>query len=105
METNDFLNAMQQEAPKMTEEQPKISSGAEKTLIMLAKAILICGILATMIFIMLFIYALSDYDNEEATIFLICSISILFGTLISWSTMRVFANISITLKEILNKIK
>lgn len=100
METNDF-NAMQQEHQK----QPEFSSGAEKTLTMLAKIILIFGILATMIFIMLFIYALSDYDDEEATVFLICSISILFGTLITWSTMRVFANISITLKEILNKIK
>lgn len=103
METNDFLNAMQQETPKMTEEQPKISSGAEKTLIMLAKITLICGILVTIVFIVLFLSEIDDPD--ESIVFLICAISILFGTLISWSTMRIFANISITLKEILNKIK
>lgn len=103
METNDFLNAMQQEAPKMTEEQPKISSGAEKTLIMLAKITLICGIIVTIIFITFFLFNIED--PEESIVFLICAISILFGTLISWSIMRVFANISIALKEILNKIK
>jgi hypothetical protein len=73
---------------------------AENVLSVLANIILICGIIATIVSCLVIFD--SGFDMFE--LYLLPA-SILIGTLITWSTMKVFANISITLKEIKDKMK
>lgn len=106
METNDFMEAMQQEAPIKTNKHLETLSGVEKTLRVLADIILVCGGIATIICAFSIIFIRNRiYEIEFNPTGFAITISILAGTLIIWSTMRVLANISITLKEILKKIK
>lgn len=79
-----------------TKAKPATDVTAENVLFGLANIILICGIIATIV------SCLAVFDNLD--LFLLPP-SILIGTLITWSTMKVFANISITLKEIKDKMK
>lgn len=82
------------------ETAPKEDVTAETTLSALATISLVCGIIATIISV----YFIFDSGFNSIELYLI-PISILFGTLLTWSTLKVFVNISITLKEIKDKIK
>ena len=80
-----------------TKAKPATDVKAERVLFELANIIFYCGIIATIVSCLAFFD--SGFD-----MFLLPA-SILIGTLITWSTMKVFANISITLKEIKDKMK
>mgnify|MGYP003296274104 CR=1 FL=1 len=110
MEQNDFLAAMQQETPKVevSKEQETKEATAEQVLSVLSVVILVCGILATLICaftITTIKTGYPSYDTEFNPAGFGITVSILVGSLISWSIMKVLANISITLKEIYKKLK
>ena len=107
MEQNDFMAAMQQATPKVevTKEQKNTEMTAEKVLSVLSVIILVCGILATLICAFTITTIEVHYDTEFNPTGFGITVSILVGSLISWSTMKVLANISITLKEIYKKLK
>lgn len=90
-------------------EQP-IDNSAESTLTTIAVVILIFGIIATLIcaFTLMFVQD-PEYHYIDSKVFnpagFATTIEVLAGTLITWASLRVFANISITLKEINKKIK
>lgn len=73
-----------------------IDNSAENTLTTIAKIVLLCGIIVTVICLF------TGFVNPEG---FVIAIMVLFSSLISWSLMKVLANISITLKEINQKIK
>ena len=75
-----------------------IDNSAENTLTTIAKIVLVCGIIATVICLFTACFV------QQIEVFVI-TIMVLFSSLISWSLMKVLANISITLKEINQKIK
>lgn len=100
MEENTLTNS--QEAP--------INNGAENTLKTIAGIILTFGIIATLICAVTLVFVENpEYRYSSSKIFsaagFATTIEVFAGTLITWATLRVFANISITLKEINRKIK
>lgn len=111
MEQNDFLAAMQQETPKVeaSKGQEIKEVTAEQVLSVLSVVILVCGILATLICALTITTIETDYPTSYDTEFnpagFGITVSILVGSLISWSSMKVLANISLTLKEIYKKLK
>lgn len=110
MEQNDFMTAMQQEAPKVevSKEQETNEVSAEKVLSVLSVIILVCGVLATLICaftITTIKTGYPSYDTEFNPTGFGITVSILVSSLISWSIMKVLANISITLKKIYKKLK
>ena len=96
---NEFVAAMQQVSSRQEHESNKNDTSAERVLTAVATIVLICGIIATIIGLIAF------FDNVHNPESLGISIAFLIGTLISWSVMKVIANISINLKEINKKIK
>lgn len=107
MEQNDFMAAMQQETTKVevTKEQESTEVSAEKVLSVLSVIILVCGLLATLICAFAITTIKTRYDTEFNPAGFGITVSILVGSLITWSIMKVLANISITLKEIYKKLK
>ena len=97
---NAFVAAMQQDSVKEANEFKKANSSAEQILSVMGSIILVCGIITTFIGL---IYIFSEGIGDPTG--LIATISILLGTLITWSVMEVLANISLTLKEINANIK
>lgn len=104
-QTNDNL-----QAPEVEEE--RVENSAENTLITIATIVLILGILGTIIclFTLCFIRVpTSIYSYKTELRFnpagFATTAMVLFSALISWSIMKVLANISITLKNIDKKIK
>ena len=73
-----------------------IDNSAENTLTTIAKIVLVCGIIVTVICLF--------YSFVNPVGFII-TIIVLLSSLINWSLMKVLANISITLKEINQKTK
>ncbi len=92
------------------EENAKQNNSPEKTLETIATVILCLGILASvvMLFTICFIQN-PKYSYVEEKIFNPSGFGITCGTLLSslatWASMKVLANISLTLKDIWNKIK
>lgn len=87
----------------------KLENGAEKTLSTIATIVLVCGIIATVISLCTIVWIQNpSYTYIEDKIFspsgFITTITILFSSLISWSLLKVIANISLTLKDINNKL-
>lgn len=89
-----------------------INNSAEKTLTTIADIILALGIISTLIcaFTICFVTALKPgYDYVTETTFnpvgFATTIAIFLSSLVSWSIMKVIANISLTLKEMNKKIK
>lgn len=89
-----------------------IDNSAENTLTTIANIVLVCGIIATVIclFTVCFVEQIKPgytYLTEKAfnPAGFVTTIMVLFSSLISWSLMKVLANISITLKEINQKTK
>ena len=93
-----------------TTKEITIDNSAENTLTTIASIILICGIIATIVcFFYLAFYRVTSYGSIKHDEFnpagFGTTIEVLAGTLISWAALRVFANISKTLKEINSKLK
>ena len=102
------------EYPVESQNTPETQSGisAEKILINIANIILILGIIGTIIclFTLCFIEAPKPgYTYRTEMTFnpagFATTIMVLFSTIISWSVMKVLANISLTLKKIEDKMK
>lgn len=94
--------------------KPHLRTGAEKTLYMFSNISLVLGIILTffcaykLIFIEVPHY--SYYEGVKTTTEfrwegLIATLSVFASTIFTWAVLRVQANISMTLKEINNKIK
>lgn len=95
-----------QEAPK---EEPS-NNGAENTLTTIANIVLVCGILASLICLFTIVWVKNPaYTYHDEYMFnpsgFATTVMILLSTLISWSFMKVLANISLTLKDINKKIR
>lgn len=111
---NDVLGVTTQESqtPQNAEstKEVTIDNSAENTLSTIATIILICGIIATIVcFFYLTFYRVTSYGSIRHDEFnpagFGTTVEVLAGTLISWACLRVFANISKTLKEINSKLK
>lgn len=110
---NDVLGVATENTPtvKTAAEEPKAAdNSAEKTLIMIANIVLVCGIIATIVCLFSIVWV-EDPSWTYRTKYMfnpsgfVTTIMVLFTSLISWSFMKVLANISITLKEINTKTK
>ena len=101
------------EVMKAVPDKPTIEkrsgNGAENTLITIANIILLVGIIVTVICFFTICYVKEDDKWYSEKVFnpsgFATTLMILLSSLISWSVMRVLANISLTLKEINGKIK
>lgn len=106
---NEALGIGGSDAQKKDVQKKSDENSAEKTLQGVATFIMICGIISTIIclFSMTFIDVDTGYHKE--TVFnpsgFAVTVGVLLSTLISWSTMMVLANISLTLKDIKKKMK
>lgn len=87
-------------------------NGAENTLLTIASVVLFCGIIATIICLFTIVWVEQrdpDYTSLKETVFnpsgFVTTIMVLFSSLISWSLLKVIANISLTLKDINSKLK
>jgi CHASE2 domain-containing sensor protein len=78
-------------------------NSAERTLTKMAKIILICGITCSALLGLCFIFLLVSWD-PAAFIVLPSLVVALFATLVTWSVMKVLANMSMTLKDISKKL-
>lgn len=74
-----------------------VDNDAENTLLFIAKATLIIGIIASIIFIFV---SLVDREIVEVA----AAIVVFVYSVVIWATLKVFANISKTLKEIKNRM-
>lgn len=100
-------------ANKTVQTKTPIDNSAENTLSVIANIVLVCGIIATVICLFTIVFVDNpDYlglDFQSERIFnvegFVSTFMILFSSVISWSLLKVVANISITLKEINNKTK
>ena len=97
-------------SPMHEQSEHKINNGAENTLITIATIVLICGIISTIICLFtITIVKKPQYYGGTTTEFsaegFLISVVVLLSSLTSWALMRVLANISLTLKNINNKIK
>lgn len=78
---------------------------AEKTLDLVAKLILQIGIAVSILLLLFGTYYYGvEWDEETAVPLLIASIPTFCFSIISWAILKVFCNISNTLKEINSKI-
>ena len=78
---------------------------AEKTLALIAKLILQIGIAASIILLLLGVYYyFIEWEEETGMTLLLAVIPAFCFSVISWSTLNVFCNISNSLKEINGKI-
>ena len=101
------------EETQVTTEAPKEESsnnGAENTLTVIADFVLVCGIIASLICLFTMVWVRNPaYTYYEEYMFnpsgFATTIMILMSSLITWSFMKVLANISLTLKDINKKMK
>ncbi|MBR1754920.1 MAG: hypothetical protein IJ739_00140 [Bacteroidaceae bacterium] len=83
--------------------EQKNDNGAEKTLTTLATIILVVGSVLCLLCGLSFMILLVSHEYS-AIVALLAAIPVLFGTLVTWSIMKVLANISLTLKDINKKL-
>lgn len=90
----------------MKKASSKISTpNAEKTLALIAKLILQIGIAASIVLLLLGVYYyFVEWEEETGMALFIAVIPTFCFSVISWSTLSVFCNISNSLKEINGKI-
>lgn len=97
-------------APVEPTTEKKDENSAEKTLSTIADIILVVGIIVTVIclFTLCFVEvpkSMYSTKTEFSPSGFATTVMVLFSSLISWSVMKVLSNISLTLKDINNKIK
>ena len=85
-------------------------NGAETTLEIIANIVLVCGIIASIICLFNIVWVQNpEYHSIDDKIFspsgFVITVMVLASSLISWSFMRVLANISVTLKAMNKKMK
>ena len=80
------------------------NSSAENTLSIIADIVLVLGIFGTIVCLFTIVFEGRDHDEFNPVGFGI-TFSGLLSVLISWSVMKVLANISLTLKGINRKLK
>ena len=85
-------------------------NGAETTLEIIANIVLVCGIIASIICLFNIVWVQNpEYQYIDDKIFspsgFVTTVMVLASSLISWSFMRVLANISVTLKAMNKKMK
>lgn len=104
---NEVLGIKESEDKKAyTEKSENIESGAENTLNSFAVLVLIFGIISSIICLISAFSGRDYYGRPEFNIMgVVYAILSLIPSLLTWSLMRVFVNISLTLKEINKKIK
>lgn len=106
---NEVLGVAENSAPETKVQE--VDNSAENTLIFIAKLVLFCGIVASFICLitLTFIDTSGPYSSIPRIEFnptgFATTITILLSSLISWSLLKVLANISLTLKDIRNKMK
>lgn len=88
----------------------EVSNGAENTLKIIALITLVCGIILTLILLATICWIDNPaYHYHQEKMFnpsgfgITCGV--LMSSLISWAALNVFANISLTLKQINSKLK
>ena len=74
----------------------EVDNSAENTLSFFAVLTLVVGIIAGIILLVL----ASDAKNSEVPSLVLSSVGVIITSLITWATLKVFVNISKTLKEI-----
>ena len=80
--------------------------GAEDTLKFFANCVLLIGIISAFICFIMAFSTRNYYGNPEFNFMgIVYAIACLIPSLLTWSVMRVFANISTTLKKINEKLK
>lgn len=91
---------------------PEVNYSAEKTLNTIATITLVCGIIASIICFATLCFQKvpkPGYSYITETVFepsgLGIALAVLIVSIATWAMMKVFANISITLKELNSKIK
>lgn len=92
------------------EKKVEINYSAENTLESIATFILVAGIIATLICAFSIVVIRNpEYVYIDSYIFntegFVITVAVFLSTLTSWASMKVFANISRSLKEINSKIK
>lgn len=102
------------EETQVTTEAPKEESynnDAENTLTVIANIVLVCGIIASLICLFTIVWVRNPTYPYSKEYYMLnpsgcaTTIMILISSLISWSFMKVLANISLTLKDIHKKMK
>lgn len=86
------------------QETVKINLFAEKTLEMAASAVLVLGISVA---VLCLIFGISEILNGDSfsMVLILCGVSVLILSLLIYSGIKVFADMSVTLKEINAKLK
>lgn len=103
---NEALGIMQEEKHEASpKDKMKPNNGAENTLSIIADIVLVLGIIGSFICLFTLTTVKVGYKEEFNPIGFGISVSALLSTLISWSVMKVLANISLTLKGISRKMK
>lgn len=90
--------------------EDNIGNGAETTLEIIANIVLVCGIIASIICLFNIVWVQNpEYHYIDDKMFspsgFVTTVMVLASSLISWSIMRVLANISVTLKAMNRKMK
>lgn len=86
------------------QENVKINLFAEKTLEMAASAVLVLGIIVAVLGLLMGISEILN-GNSFSIVLILCGVSVLILSLLIYSVMKVFADMSVTLKEINAKLK
>ncbi len=107
---NEVLGIIENPTPKTKgTEMQKVDNSTENTLIIIANIVLVCGIIATIICIPTMV-VIKDPSFHYTTVYMFnptgfaTTIVVLLTSLISWGFMKVLANISLTLKDIKDKM-
>ena len=104
---NETLGIKESEEEKTTTAKVmKEEYGAENTLKFFANCVLVIGIISAFICFIMAFSTRNYYGNPEFNFMgIVYAIACLVPSLLTWSVMRVFANISTTLKKINEKLK
>lgn len=86
------------------QETVKINLFAEKTLQKAASAVLVLGIIVAVLGLLMGISEILN-GNSFSIVLILCGVSVLILSLLIYSVMKVFADMSVTLKEINAKLK
>lgn len=86
------------------QESVNINLFAEKTLQKAASAVLVLGIIVAVLGLLMGISEILN-GNSFSIVFILCGVSVLILSLLIYSGIKVFADMSVTLKEINAKLK
>ncbi len=104
---NEVLGIEESEEKKTTTVKVETEDySAENTLKFYANCVLLIGVISAFICFIMAFSSRNYYGNPEFNFMgIVYAIACLIPSLLTWSVMRVFANISTTLKKINEKLK